>query len=301
MLSTAYSKALVWKTATSRTTHKTPWRTSINKPLSNSCPHAKTNDYRKIRGEVRYISDSTRPDITYATNRLAQHMKTPKQHQFHALKCLLRYIKGTRSYDLYFPRTLNPSSRPFTVHSDADFVNAKNRKSISEILHCITNTPIPLALSKQNIVALSPTEAEYISATDAARHSAWIQRIRNDLQPTNVHTPFHYIDNQSAILIEESQSATKRRKHIDKRYHYLQHQLAPNVMRIHRVPAQDMTADIFTKPLHRDRFRNRRTKLNVIPSPAWKWDTATGECQTPSFPAAPHFHISNSLTVENSI
>eukprot|EP00737_Agarophyton_chilense_P005139 gb/GEZJ01007271.1/.p1 GENE.gb/GEZJ01007271.1/~~gb/GEZJ01007271.1/.p1 ORF type:complete len:188 (+),score=5.51 gb/GEZJ01007271.1/:246-809(+) len=58
--------------------------------------------YRQILGEIRYVTDSTRPDIAYATNRLAQHMSKPQHHHQKALKTLLRYLKGTRTHGLCF-------------------------------------------------------------------------------------------------------------------------------------------------------------------------------------------------------
>ena len=37
----------------------------------------------------------TRPDIQFAVNRVAQRMHQPSEHDYHCLKCILRYIFGT--------------------------------------------------------------------------------------------------------------------------------------------------------------------------------------------------------------
>ena len=225
--------------------------------------------YRQILGEIRYITDSTRPDIAYATNRLAQHMAKPQQHHQQGLKSLLRYMKGTRTHGLFYPQQEQPS-KPTThlqIFSDADFANERNRKSITGVVHNYHRTPISWNSRKQNVVALSTAEAEYIAATAATRHTTWLRRLLHDTHMgSNDRTP-HHIDSRSAILIASNKAPTKQRKYIDIRHLHLQHHVNTEAIAFQRVPTQGMLADIFTKPLHCERFQELRTALNITPRP----------------------------------
>lgn len=228
--------------------------------------------YQQILGELRYITDSTRPDIAYATNRLAQHMAKPQKHHQHALKSLLRYLKGTRTHGLFYShtKTQHETTHPLQVYSDADFANDKDRRSVTGTVHCYHGTPISWNARKQNVISLSTTEAEYIAATDATRHTTWLRKLLNDTHMNIKDATPHHIDNSSAVLIASNKEPTKQRKYIDIRHHYLQHHANDATIAVRRTPTQHMLADIFTKPLHRDRFQNLRTALNITPRPEQK-------------------------------
>ena len=47
----------------------------------------------------------TRPDMAYAVNTLAQYQVTPRECDWNALVHLLRYLRGTWDYGLFFKRT----------------------------------------------------------------------------------------------------------------------------------------------------------------------------------------------------
>ncbi|XP_020695419.1 uncharacterized protein LOC110108904 [Dendrobium catenatum] len=55
--------------------------------------------YRQLVGSLQYLT-ITRPDITFSTNQICQHMHDPKPINFKAMKRLLRYIQGTIAYGL---------------------------------------------------------------------------------------------------------------------------------------------------------------------------------------------------------
>ena len=112
--------------------------------------------YRQVPGEIRYITDSTRPDIAYMTTNLAQHMSQPTTQQERALKALLPYLKGTPTHRLLYstPKLKVTKGQPLKVYSDSNFANEKNRRSISGNVQYIGSTPISWLSKKQNVVAL---------------------------------------------------------------------------------------------------------------------------------------------------
>ena len=58
-----------------------------------------------------------------------------------------------------------------------------------------------------------------------------------------------HFDNTAAVQMAKSMGATKRRKCIDVRYHYLHEIVQEGIMKIERIPTTEPYHDIFTKPL----------------------------------------------------
>ena len=79
-----------------------------------------------------------------------------------AVKQILRYLKHTPSIGLWYPKGAS-----FTLlgYSDSDFAGCRvDRKSTSGGCHLLGCSLVSWSSKKQNFVALSITEAEYIAA-----------------------------------------------------------------------------------------------------------------------------------------
>ena len=59
------------------------------------------NRYRELIGSLQYLSLATRPDITYAINKLSQFLVNPGRAHLNAALRVLRYLKGTRNHSLH--------------------------------------------------------------------------------------------------------------------------------------------------------------------------------------------------------
>ncbi|KAI1000112.1 hypothetical protein K3495_g8085 [Podosphaera aphanis] len=53
--------------------------------------------YRQIVGSILYLSNSTRPNISYAVGQIARFMSNPNSVHLSMVKHLLRYLNGNRS------------------------------------------------------------------------------------------------------------------------------------------------------------------------------------------------------------
>ena len=51
-----------------------------------------SNDYARLLGELQYISNASRPDITYAVNRLASYTGNPSLQHYTTIKWILHYL-----------------------------------------------------------------------------------------------------------------------------------------------------------------------------------------------------------------
>ena len=73
---------------------------------------------------------------------------------------------------------------------------------------------------KQNSVALSTTEAEYIVARLGCAQVLWMKQTLSDFGLTYSHVPIKF-DNTSAIIISKNPVQHSRTKHIEIRHHFL--------------------------------------------------------------------------------
>ena len=69
-----------------------------------SAPFAHPSLYRSTIGALQYLT-LTKPDLAFHVNKLNQFLQEPTAAHWQADKRILRYIKGTLSFDLQFKPT----------------------------------------------------------------------------------------------------------------------------------------------------------------------------------------------------
>ena len=77
--------------------------------------------------------------------------------------------------------------------------------------------------SKQDTVADSTTEAEYIAACEVAKEGVWIRNFLDDLGifPASVKPLDLYCDNSGAITQAKEPRDHHKTRHIDRKYHLI--------------------------------------------------------------------------------
>ena len=124
-----------------------------------------------------------------------------------------------------------------------------DRHSISGYTFFMFGGLVSWLSSKQKATALSSMEAEYMAITHAAKEALWIRLLCHSLQLPFPHPLNLLSDNESTISITKSNTISSHAKHIDICYHFIRDHVAQGVFHMHWIPTEDMTADIFTKPL----------------------------------------------------
>ncbi len=110
------------------------------------------------------------------------------------------------------------------------------------------------ASKRQSMVALSSTESEYIGLSNAGQHLAWLRTFFTEIghipnRPTEL-----LCDNVAAIILCKDSQFQARTKHIQRKYHFVRDDsVAKGEAHVRYVSTHDMVADIFTKPLSRDK------------------------------------------------
>ena len=116
---------------------------------------------------------------------------------------------------------------------------------------------------KQDSVALSTAEAEYIALSSAAQETVWIRRLVTELgmEPEGPTTLME--DNQSAIAMAKNPQFHGRAKHIDIRHHFIREKVNGKEIQLVYCPTGDMVADMLTKGLNQHQLRNLMGRAGV--------------------------------------
>jgi hypothetical protein len=121
------------------------------------------------------------------------------------------------------------------------------------------------ASKKQNFVALSTVEAEYIAAGHCCAQLLWMRQTLRDYGYKLTKVPL-LCDNESAIRMADNLVEHSRTKHIAIRYHFLRDHQQTGDIEIAYINTKDQLADIFTKPLDEQSFNKLRHELNILDS-----------------------------------
>ena len=246
----------------------------VSTPVDANAKLQKANDeddlanqlqYQSAIGSLMYLSLCTRPDIAFAVGNLAKFCGKPTKSHWTALKRVLRYLKGTVNYGILYRRQQTPQKSEFVGFSDADWAgDVSDRRSTSGYVFCMCGGAISWRSKKQDSVALSTAEAEYIALSSAAQESVWLRRLTTELGQVSSRPTTIYEDNQSAISMCKNPQYHGRAKHIDIRHHYIREQVSNKMIEVKYCPTDKMAADIFTKGLTREQFCRLREKIGIL-------------------------------------
>ena len=101
---------------------------------------------------------------------------------------------------------------------------------------------------KQRCVALSSTEAENISLSEASKEACFLKGLYSEL--SGVDKPILlFNDNQSSQKLVKNAVFHNRTKHINVRYHFVREITEKGVINLKYCNTQEIVADIFTKGL----------------------------------------------------
>mgnify|MGYP001791670327 CR=1 FL=1 len=221
---------------------------------------ANATNYRSLIGSLLYLT-ATRPDIMYATSLLSRFMESPSETHYGAAKRLLRYLQGTINYGIWYKPS--PDSQ-IVGYTDSDWAGSQDdMKSTSGYAFTLGSGIFSWGSKKQDSVALSSAEAEYVAAAGAACQAIWLKRILADMGELQDSATEIYCDNKSAIAMARNPVQHNRTKHIDIKYHFLRDVQANELIEMKYCPTEEQLADIFTKALPRDRFQFLRKMLGV--------------------------------------
>ena len=198
-------------------------------------------------GSLLYLTAST-PDIMFSVCICARFQAAPRECHLTAVKRILRYLKCTPNIGLWYPKGAHFDLVGF---SDSDYAGCKvDRKSTSGGCQFFGRYLVSWSSKKQNSVALSTAEVEYISAGSCCAQLLWMKQTLLDFG-VNFDEILLLCDNESAVKIATNPVQHFLRDHVNK-----------GDIKIDGICTDDQLADIFTKPLDESRFL--KNELNII-------------------------------------
>ena len=264
-------------------TNAAPTPALINQPLQPDPDGELFNEpwsYRSVIGKLNFLEKSTRPDLAYAVHQCARYTADPRASHGKAVKRIVRYLMGTADKGII----MSPQQHSFNCWADADYAGNWNRHYAMEDIatarsrsgYMITYAACLLiwASRLQTEIALSTTEAEYISLSTALREIISLMDLCKELhekmstqmkyKPTIHCTAFE--DNSGAFELATVPKMRPRTKHINNKYHHFRSHVDRKIIQIQQVKTEEQLADFFTKQCSLDLFRKFRKAI-------MGWDT----------------------------
>ena len=216
--------------------------------------------YRGMIGSLMYLLAS-RPDIQFSVCLCARYQADPKESHLTAVKRIIRYLKGTPNLGLYYPKCSGFDLKGYT---DSDYAGCNmDRKSTSGSCQFLGGKRVCWSTKKQQSVAMSSAEAEYMAAAGCCANVLWMKSQLSDYGIQYKMVPI-FCDNTSAIAISNNPVLHQRTKHIDIRYHFIRDHISNGEIELHFIPTEYQLADIFTKPLDEPTFTRLKAELGML-------------------------------------
>jgi hypothetical protein len=166
----------------------------------------------------------------HVVGMVGRFQAAPKQNHLVAVKRIFKYLKGTLSYGLWYPRNQNFQ---LTTYSDVDWANCVDeRKSTSGGAFFLGDSLVAWLSTKQSSIALSTTEAEYVAAAACCTQVIWMIQDLVDLKVRYEEPIPLHCDNTSTISVSKNPVLHSKTKHIPLKYHFLKDQVSNKVVQL---------------------------------------------------------------------
>ncbi|GJS63349.1 hypothetical protein Tco_0677913 [Tanacetum coccineum] len=172
-----------------------------------------------------------------------------------------RGMIGTTHLGLWYPKEPDIET---VVYADSDhagdYVDRKSTSGIFTFMGCCLTSWFS---KKQTALAISTTEAEYVSARKACQQALWMKQalIDYDIRLEDISI---MCDNKGATYLIKNSMQHSRTKHIKIRHHFLRDNVQKGNISIKKGSSEDNIADILAKPLKRESFNYLRVGLGMM-------------------------------------
>jgi hypothetical protein len=192
-------------------TVETPMELNVQLRASDGDPLPDPTRYRHFVRSLIYLA-VTRPDISYPVHILSQFVSAPTTVHYSHLLRVLRYLRGTITHRLFFPRS---SSLQLQAYSDATWVSdPMDRRSLSAYYVFLGGLLIAWKTKKQTAVSRSSVDAELRAMALLTTEVTWLRWLLADFV-VSVTTPTTLLsDSIGAISITRDPVKHELTKHI---------------------------------------------------------------------------------------
>jgi hypothetical protein len=231
-------------------------------------PFNKRWEYRSVIGKLNFLEKSTILELGYSAHQCTRFCTAPRESHAIAVKRIGRYLKGTRDKGLI----LKPDDDSFKVFVDADHSgNCKFGETEDDMSTAKSRTgydikyagcPIVWHSKLQMEIALSSTEAEYVSLSESLCDAIPMMQLVKEIQDRGFEVPtsmpvIHcqlFEDNSGALELARVPKMRSRTKHMNLKYHHFRDFVAHGLITVHPINTNKQPTYILTKPLGDEDF-----------------------------------------------
>jgi hypothetical protein len=140
-------------------------------------------NYPSVIGQLNYLAQNSRPDISFAVHQCARFSKAPQSLHYNEVKCIIYYLQCTRDT----PIIMIPNKNLLLdAYCDSDFAGVWHQEFAHLPDSCLSRTGFIIVLAGVRIhwsrklqteIALISTEAEYIALSQCCRALLPMRRI----------------------------------------------------------------------------------------------------------------------------
>ncbi|CAI7927907.1 unnamed protein product [Closterium sp. NIES-54] len=175
-----YADTIAKRFSLTPTTISTPYRYTAGNNKDGSAPlrSADIRNYQRKLGCLLFAVVTCHPDLSYSASQLATYLKRPEGEHMAELDRALHYLVSTATVGLTYHK--NGTTMPKLIgYVDADHAgDPDNRRSRTGYINRLKPIrPISWQSSKQELIALSSDEAEYIALCSATKEGLYLREL----------------------------------------------------------------------------------------------------------------------------
>jgi hypothetical protein len=210
-------------------------------------------------------------EIVTKVSKIASEQSKPTAKQLKDLNHVIAYLAGHKNTALFF----NPSSMQLSTESDASFASESKSKSRIGGVFLIggygpdgmpINSPIGVFSKIADCHPDSAAEAEYVACHDVVKRGVSLRTTLAEFGFPQVKATENRSDNECAVKMTNGLVMDRKTKHIDRRYHWVRHELKKGTFTVKWYKGSSNLADFFTKLLSKEqhaRFTQIFTKQYI--------------------------------------
>ncbi|GJT62596.1 retrovirus-related pol polyprotein from transposon TNT 1-94 [Tanacetum coccineum] len=174
---------------------KTLISTEIKITKDDEADSMDSSKYRGMIGSLLYLT-ACRPDIMFSVCLCARFQENPKTTHLEVIKRIFRYIRRTTHLGLWYPKRTGIKTIVYANSGHVgDYVDHKSTSGFCTFMGCCLTSWFA---KKQTDLAISMTEAEYVSAGKACHQALWMKQALIDYDICLNDVPI-MCDNKGAI------------------------------------------------------------------------------------------------------
>lgn len=226
-------------------------------PLLDDVRH---KQYESMVGSILYAATCTRPDVAFAVSRCGSFTSSPAEPHFIAAKRILRFLKGT-SHDGIGYTSDSTHGLELIGFADSDWAgDGDTCRSRGGYIFLLAGGAISWYSKLQTTVARSSSEAEFMSLAEAVSEAKHLRQLLDELGCKQLGPTKIFEDNQACVFMAKNELFSRRTKHIDVAYHFVQESVNQfKDVEMVKIDTQLNPADCLTKSLAKEKMNYFRS------------------------------------------